>query len=453
MADQPATAPAASPASKWTAWVKPVLGTVAGLFSGALVMYMSPLLDKVFKPAKPVANFAADHEGLTVTFHNRSQAHQTGWWDFGDGSPLEMVQPDQEVVTHTYEKPGDYTIKLLVRNSLGEPDERSTTLRLNSHHGEPPQIAKLDAYPLSPGSIAPATFRVVSQVKNAQVCVWDLDDDRPLDIVTDCAGGVERLVTFDQPGGYVIKLAAVNGNEAVEKSEIINVMERPRGFASAVLTVTDQATRVEKLSTPFTFVETFPAALKADVHAFQKQAPARQGFEILEVRLQNGKTAGPSLKAGGELAVQSPFLTGVGARSVKLQLTPDRKAVVLSGELARDPIRGKKDPVLPNVSVPVAIVQEKRSEAHRPPATVTASFKVPGSTLLALPDLPPDWIDARRQLRLQLLDDDRVAFQDALLPKNRPVTIQGKRYRLSAEKVGEHVRIDVNEDAAAPVGN
>src|SRR5262245_21573506 len=111
-----ATPPAAAEAKGWTAWIKPILGALAGLFSGAVMMYLSPLLDKVFKPAKPIANFAADPGGTTVSFHNRSQGFHSGWWDFGDGSPLELIQPEQEIVTHTYVNPGDYTVKLVVRN-------------------------------------------------------------------------------------------------------------------------------------------------------------------------------------------------------------------------------------------------------------------------------------------------------------------------------------------------
>ncbi len=455
MADQPA--PAAPPAKEpagWTAWLKPVLGAVAGLFSGAVMMYMSPLLDKVFKPAKPVANFAVDHEGLTVTFHNRSMGVHAGWWDFGDGSPLELVQPTQEIVTHAYAEPGDYTIKLQVRNSLGEPDERTVNLHLDTHNGPAPEIEALEATPVSPGGIAPATFRVVSKVKNAKVCVWDLDDDRPLDIVSDCTGGLDRLVTFEKPGGYVIKLAAVNGDHAVEKSELVQVMERPAGYATAVLTVTGQATHVERVTTPFTFVEQFPAQLKDDAYGFQKQAPARQGFEILSVRLQNGQAAGPALNARGQLAVEPPFWSGMGARNLELTLAGDRKSVRLTGELARDMIRGKKDAKLPSVAVPVVLEQERRTQAQRPAETLTASFKVPGSVKLELPELPKDWEKPRRQVRLELRDGDQTVFQDSVLPRNKLVKVQNKNYRLKAELLGDIVRIDMDEDASsAPAGN
>src|SRR5438128_1815112 len=84
---------------------------LAGPMSGAFMMYLSPLLDKVVKPAKPVANFAVDHQGTTVMFHNRSAGGSEGWWDFGDGSPLEPVLAGQEAVSHTYANPGAYIAK------------------------------------------------------------------------------------------------------------------------------------------------------------------------------------------------------------------------------------------------------------------------------------------------------------------------------------------------------
>src|SRR5262245_2851496 len=357
---------------------------------------------------------------------------------------------DQEIVTHKYTNPGYYTVKLVVRNLLGEPDERSVALHLDEDHGEPPQIKALDAFPQSPGSYAPATFRIKSEVKNAKVCVWDFDDDRPLEIVSDCSGGLDRLVTFEKPGGYVIKLAAVNGNHAVEKTEIVNVLERPAGMVTAVLTVTDQATQVETLSTPFSFVEQFPGQQKQDVYHFEKLAPARQGYEIKEVRLQNGKTPGPKLEDQNELAVAEPFLSGMGMKNVKLTLASDRKSVKLGGDLVRDPLLGKKDKTLPNVTVPVVIVQEKRSQAQRQPITITGSFSFPGSIMLKLPELPKDWVDARRQFRRELLDADRVALQESLLPRNRAVGVQGRRFVINAVQVGEQIRVDLNSEKATP---
>src|SRR5262249_39083035 len=62
--DQPMTAQASGEAvtGKLAGWLKGLVTTVLGLCSGAVLMYASPLIDRVVKPAKPVANFAAQLE-------------------------------------------------------------------------------------------------------------------------------------------------------------------------------------------------------------------------------------------------------------------------------------------------------------------------------------------------------------------------------------------------------
>src|SRR6266849_5833345 len=99
-------------------WLKTLFGTMLGLASGAAAMYISPLVNGVIKPGRPLANFAVETDGLTATFHNRYTGE--GWWDFGDGSPLEPAMHDQASLSHTYPRPGTYTAKLTVRNFIGE---------------------------------------------------------------------------------------------------------------------------------------------------------------------------------------------------------------------------------------------------------------------------------------------------------------------------------------------
>ena len=64
-------------------WVKTVVGMVLGLISGAVAMYFTSFVDRVIKPAKPVANFAVQASGLTVSFENRSVGGDRLRWDFG----------------------------------------------------------------------------------------------------------------------------------------------------------------------------------------------------------------------------------------------------------------------------------------------------------------------------------------------------------------------------------
>src|SRR4029077_226418 len=59
-------------------WFKTLFGTVLGLATGAATMYISPLVNGVIKPGRPLANFAVETDGMTATFHNRYSGE--GWW-------------------------------------------------------------------------------------------------------------------------------------------------------------------------------------------------------------------------------------------------------------------------------------------------------------------------------------------------------------------------------------
>ena len=93
-------------------WIKAGITSVMGLCSGAVLMYVSPLVTTVIKPGKPLANFSEHVDGLTVTFQNRATGASDGWWDFGDGSPLEPFATSQDTITHTYPNTGNYNVKL-----------------------------------------------------------------------------------------------------------------------------------------------------------------------------------------------------------------------------------------------------------------------------------------------------------------------------------------------------
>src|SRR5262249_28861200 len=161
---------------------------------------------------------------------------------------------------------------------IGEEHERSVVLHLETSTGDAPLISSLEAVPLSPGSYAPATFRVVSKVKNAAVCVWDLDEaEKPLEVVTDPSNNLDHLVTFKQAGGYVIKLVAVNGTKSTQRSEIVNVLEPPGGTITATVSVTDDATRVKTEMSSYIFTQNFPADCKDNVARIDRQVPARHG--------------------------------------------------------------------------------------------------------------------------------------------------------------------------------
>ena len=102
--------------SKVSGWFKAGVTSVIGLFSGAVLMYGTSLVNTVIKPAKPVPNFSIQVTGSLVNVNNKSTGGTQGWWDFGDGTALEPFDPKVSNVQHTYAKPGTYkvTAKLMV---------------------------------------------------------------------------------------------------------------------------------------------------------------------------------------------------------------------------------------------------------------------------------------------------------------------------------------------------
>jgi PKD repeat protein len=423
MGDQPA--PAAGEPAKKRGWLKAIFGSLAGVISGAVMMYLSPLVNNVIKPGKPVANFAVAHEGLSVTFHNRSSGGKSGWWDFGDGSPLEPLDPKQEIVTHLYAAPGNYTAKLSLRSLFGEESERTVNVQLEAPHRDPPVLTTLEAASISAGTYAPATFRVTAKSKNAELLVWNLGDDLPLQVETDSPDHQERLVTFDKPGGYVIKVAAVNGKQAVERNEVVWVNEPPTNSVAVILNVTDQATHVETLRALQTVCESFPPNSTEPVWQFERQLPARPGYEITTAQLQ-------------PVADQA-------ARNVRVQVAPDRRSVRLTGELIRQTEGLLRRPLHTCLLVKVQLTQERRAPVSRPAVAMTSTVSVPGSVLLALPPLPDGWVDAQRQIHLELRDGDRPVWQESQLPRGVPVLIQNRRCTLTAVPLGNQVKVDLVE--------
>jgi PKD repeat protein len=434
--------------SKVSGWIKALVGAVAGVVSGAVMMYVSPLVQKVIEPAKPVANFGfAPPQGTTVVFHNRSTGASQGWWDFGDGSSLEPMVPNQEFMAHTYPHAGDFTAKLTVRNGIGQENERSLSVRLTSGSrppAGPPKIESLDAIPISPTSYAPATFRLVTKVRNAQVCVWDVGDERPLDVITENANEPDKLVTFKKPGGYVIKLVAVNGTQHAQKSEIVNVLEPPTGTLTAYLTVTDQGQKIQAATTTYTFSESFPATSSDDVYRLSRQVRARPGFQIAEVRFPLAGDRAVRLPDKGDVPLEPGAFSGQGARDLRLHLADQRQTLKLTGELIKEAGRGTRSATLPSVVVPVTYVEEQRTPATRQSA-VTATLNAPGSTTLLLPPLPADWDQTRRQYRLELRDGDKVVWQEQELPRGAGFTFRNRRYTLTAVAEREQAHLVLAE--------
>ncbi|HEY1859925.1 MAG TPA: PKD domain-containing protein [Gemmataceae bacterium] len=437
-------------AKKGFGWLKAVGGAMGGLLSGAIMMYASPLVDKFVKPAKPVANFEKLIDGTTITFHNRSTGATDGWWDFGDGSALEPFSPHQETVTHTFTSHGDYTVKLSLHNLVGEQDERTVPLHIDSNQAAAaaPTIDQLEVIPVSPGSYVPATFRIVCKVKNAQTCIWDVGDERPWEIINESLDKQERLVTFDKPGGYEIRMVAVSGTQFATKSDIAQVNCCPKEMITAVLTTTDQANRVETLPMPYTFAKNFPPDVKDSVHSFDYQALARPGYEISDVHLGTTSNQGAGMQGKTDMPFDPPQGCN-GVRNLHLQIAADRRSVHLTGEMAKESSFGQRNAPLPKLLVPVVLTQEKKSVVARPAVPVAAAMTIPGAAMLTLPPVPAEWTDVKRQVRVELRYGDQVLWHDSQLPRNAPVKLASGTYVLTATPKGNQIRLDLLKPSGA----
>jgi PKD repeat protein len=400
---------------------KALVSAAAGLLSGAFMMYVSPLITKVVQPAKPIANFGVERDGLTVTFTNQSSSGGEGWLDFGDGSPLEPVASKQTTITHSYALPDVYTAKLTWRNLIGDENERSVKVELEKPKADPPAIQSLEAVPICSGAYAPATFRIVAKTKNAQLCVWDCGDERPLMFSTDAEQ--DQLVTFPKAGGYMVKLAAVNGEQAVEKSTVVLVDEPPPGSLVAVLSVTDQGTRVDRLETPVAVSATFPPNSKDEVYRFDRQVPARQGYQITSARMET--------------------VSERGSRNLDLRVATDHQSAHLSGELVKEGGLLKINTLPPSALVRVFLTQERRVPQTRGPIPVTGTLWETGAATLCLPPWPASWVEPQRQLQVTLRDGDQVIWQGSQRAQNVPVMLRGQPHVLTVTSTDSQVRIEL----------
>ncbi len=95
----------------------------------------------VILPPPPMADFDGETAGcapLTVKFTNKSKFGESYTWDFGD-----RQYSDEEEPVHTYYVPGNYVVKLTVRNLAGESVRNGTV----SVYQNPSAI--FDAYPVN----------------------------------------------------------------------------------------------------------------------------------------------------------------------------------------------------------------------------------------------------------------------------------------------------------------
>lgn len=384
-------------------WMKTVFGAGLGLFSGAAAMYATAIFNTVVKPPKPVANFAVTADGLTVTCQNRATG-DSGWWDFGDGTPLEPFDAGQPTATHTYAKPGNYSVKLTVRNFIMDENDRSVPVDLSAPpQALAPQVA-FRAEPVGPQSVAPATFRITGEVRNAEKALLDLGDK--VEVMTE-TGPFERLVVVEKPGASPIQLTGLSGKQAVKQSVTVNVAAPASGTLSVVLRVVDSGTRIERKDRPQTVAVPAPAK---GAKALERPIRPRPGCTIVEAKV--GKVSSQAVK------------------NLRVEVAADRKSAKLLGEWAA--------PNSAEVLVPVTLTEERAVPFQLPPQPVSATFSA-GAVSLPLPPQPLGATGLQRRLMLDIrraADNGRteslVTVAELKLPWQAQVTRPGVGYGFSA---------------------
>ncbi|HLW67172.1 MAG TPA: PKD domain-containing protein [Gemmataceae bacterium] len=403
--------------TKKVGWIKGLVGAAMGLLSGAAAMYISPLVDSVVKPPKPLANFAVETDGLTATFHNRFAGE--GWWDFGDGSPLEPAEPQQASIAHLYAKPGTYTVKLIVRNFIGDENERTVPLQVTVDNSNVavPKITSLQAVAAGPRS-APATFRLVAEAANAERCVWDLGENKPLAVVTDGAAKQEQLVTFVTPGEHLVQMLALNGEYAVRQTVKIQVDPPMPGTLVAHVYLADRSSHVHKRQT----TQTIPISLPRQAGTtlpIDRKLDAHSGYLITEAKLG---------------ATDPAF------RNLKVTLAADHRSLQLTGELvvSKQLMQSPNPPM-----VPVIVSQEKQINSQTAPVELATAIAPGGSAILPLPPLPAGSPPGQRQIMLEILDGTTPIWREMLPAKNSGLYWKNQRWAIAAEPGAAQLRISI----------
>ncbi len=410
--------------SKISGWIKAVMTSIMGLLSGAVLMYVSPLVTNVIKPAKPVANFGQQVQGLTVTFQNRSTGASEGWWDFGDGSPLEPFAANQDKITHIYSRPITYNVKLSLHNFLGEENERVSTVSLGDGSDNGPVIEAFKVDTIKPD--APATFKVASQIKNAELCIWSLGSDRPMEVSTDNSTNQERYVTIKDAGFYTLKLVAYSGKHTVEKSETVFVDVGNSASPSALLQVTFQATHVDRLTKEVNLNAVFPSDRKEHFFPFTL-THTEPGYQIVDAKFA---------RPVNDAAVKDP----------QLAISPDKSKVILNGELVKPGgiMAWQKNPVPVSWTPTVALTLEHRQDpVMKTMEPVVASLSVPGKTLLPMPKLSKRWESKGATINLELHDGATVVQKFYTLPANDVVRFKNHPYHFTATVGTDGVHLDL----------
>jgi len=163
------------------------------------------------------ANVTSGVAPLVVLFTDTSTGGSpTSWlWDFGDG----IYSKHAMNATHTFTKPGNYTVSLTVENAAG-----------NSTATKPNYIVVTDFTDLNvpianyssnvTKGYAPLTVQFYDLSRNAVSRVWDFNNDGIPD-----SSDPNPVYVYTAPGTYLVNLTIYNANGVSSKGTTITVLE------------------------------------------------------------------------------------------------------------------------------------------------------------------------------------------------------------------------------------
>lgn len=178
-------------------------------------IYLYDLSSTVKNP--PVAEFTANITSgttpLVVLFTDTSTGGvPTSWhWDTGDG----IYSKHAMNATHTFTKPGSYTVSLTVGNAVGN----STATKPNYIVATDPNAPVANFNSSVTEGYAPLTVQFNDISQNAMSRVWDFDGDGKAD-----STDVSPVYTYTTPGTYTVNLTVRNAYGTTSKTGTITVL-------------------------------------------------------------------------------------------------------------------------------------------------------------------------------------------------------------------------------------
>jgi PGF-pre-PGF domain-containing protein len=178
-------------------------------------IYMYNLTAKPIKPqAVFTSNVTSGNAPLTVLFTDTStgEAPTSWYWDFGDGIHSKHAMN----ATHTFTKPGNYTISLTVENTAGN----STATKPDYIVVTDPNAPVADFNSNVTEGYAPLTVQFNDLSQKIASRAWDFNNDGKTD-----SEDINPIYTYTIPGTYTVNLTVSNENGTDSKTASISVLK------------------------------------------------------------------------------------------------------------------------------------------------------------------------------------------------------------------------------------